>query len=165
MVRQGIVVKARDTPQPDPVTLAQEPQSEEAPVNSGQAEVEVLQVEADSEKSLAVEQTNTSVLEEAEGDMQRGSQDTGEEVNVSVGNIVNDEPRPILAEAALADKTLATTRALGDTSEGYYWVEQLLFQTRFDSLGDNVEQLYLPQLYRARCLKLAQLAGTGPKLY
>ena len=93
MVRQGIVVKARDTPQPYLVTLALEPHSEEAPVNRGQAEVEVSGIKADSEKSLAVEQTNTSVLEEAEGDTQGGNQDIGEEVDVSVGNIVNDEPR------------------------------------------------------------------------
>jgi len=95
-------------------------------------------------------------LEEAEGVIQGGSQNTGDKVDISVKEIVSDEPRKKLADAILADNTLATARALGDsTSEGYHWVEQLLFRTRFDSLGDNIEQLCLPQPYRARCLRLA----------
>ena len=153
-VSQGIVVKARDTPQP--VTLALQPHCEEAPVNTVQAEVEVSEAEVDSEESLVAEQTNASVLEEAEGVIQGGSQNTGDEVDICVKDIVGDEPRNKLAEAILADTTLATARALGDsTSEGYHWVEQLLFRTRFDSLGDNIEQLCLPQPYRARCFRLA----------
>ena len=153
-VSQGIVVEARDTPQL--VTSALQPHSEEAPVNTDHAEVEVSEIEAESEQSLVPEQSTPSVSVSVEEEMQGGSLDTGDEVDVCVKDIVNDEPRNKLGEAILADNTLATARSLGDTtSEGYHWVEQLLFRTRFDSLGDNVEQLCLPQPYRARCLRLA----------
>ena len=54
------------------------------------------------------------------------------------------------------DCTLATARMLADkTSEGYHWVEGLLFRTRLDTLGDNIEQLCLPTPYRPRCMTLS----------
>ena len=73
-----------------------------------------------------------------------------------MGNIYGREPRGKLAEAMKADDSLFVTRALaGKTSEGYYWVDGLLFRTRLDAIGDNLEQLCLPVQYRAKCLKLA----------
>ena len=42
-----------------------------------------------------------------------------------------------------------------DTAKSYHWVEGLLFRTRLNTLGDNIEQLFLPNPYHARCLSLA----------
>ena len=61
-----------------------------------------------------------------------------------------------MAEATLADTTLATARTLADNQqEGYYWADGLVFSTRLDRLGDNLEQLCLPALYRDKCLRLS----------
>ena len=68
-------------------------------------------------------------------------------------NIVGSESRAMLAEATKADQTLAMARALADElSEGYYLNQGLLFRSRFDVLGDNINQLCLPLQYWTRCL-------------
>ena len=88
--------------------------------------------------------------------MQGGGGDTGDEVEMYLKKIVSSELSDKLAEATKADYTLTTARALADdTLEGYHWVEGLFFRTRLDTLGDMVEQLCLPTLYRARRLRLS----------
>ena len=56
------------------------------------------------------EQSSASVLDKVEGDMQGGSDDIGEEVELCVKDIVAKEPRDKLAEATQADSTLATAK-------------------------------------------------------
>ena len=108
------------------------------------------------EESLEEEQTASLYLVESEGVQPEDSADSRSEVEFSMGNIYGREPREKLAEATLADDSLAVTRALADkTSEGYYWVDGLLFRTRLDTIGYYLEQLCLPVQYRAKCLKLA----------
>ena len=156
-VSQGIVVEAESKPEvsvvTEPVGVEPEPQSEEAKVNDERAMVEECDVGSVNERSLVEEEENASVLEEVDVGAQGGSDDSGDE-QVCVKDIVARETRENFAEELTKkDSTLATARTLADqTAEGYHWVEGLLFRTRLDTLGDNIEQLCLPTPYRARCL-------------
>ena len=133
-----------------------ESQSEETEDTVEHAQVEVYGDEETREKSLADVQVQPSVSVEAEGVALGGSDDSVEQVELSVKDIVNQEPRDKLVEAIKSDNTLATARTLADEQqEGYHWVEGLLFRARLDTLGDTVEQLCLPTQYRARCLTLS----------
>ena len=112
--------------------------------------------ETREQQTLADEQVQPSVLDNAEGEKHEGSGDSGEQVQVCVKDIVSSEPRVTLEEAIKSDDTLTTARSLADNQqEGYHWVESLLFRTRTDALGDTIEQLCLPTPYRHRCLTLS----------
>jgi len=76
---------------------------------------------------------------------QDNNADSKSEVELSMRNIYSREPRGKLAEATLADDSLAVSRALADkTSEGYYCVDGLHFTITLHAIGDNMEQLCLP---------------------
>ena len=79
---------------------------------------------------------------------------------LNVESMTSDEPRTTMAEATLTDTTLSTARALaGKQSEGYYWVEGLVFRTRLDRLGQQgTAVLACPvprQQYWGKCLTMA----------
>ena len=139
------------------VTLAPDPQCEEGKVIMSQADVEgELNREAECEESLGTEKKDASVVAEVTGDVVGGSAEVEGLPELNVQSITSDEPRMKMAEATLTDTTLSTARALADKlSEGYYWVEGLIFRTRLDRLGDNREQLCLPAQYRGKCLTMA----------
>ena len=70
--------------------------------------------------------------------------------------MATQERRHKLAEATKSDSTLAMARSLADNQlEGYYWADGLVFRTRLDKLGDNLEQICLLKQYRDKCLRLS----------
>ena len=96
-----------------------------------QADVEgELNREAEREESLVTEKDGTLVEVEVAGDGEGGSADSDGKSELSLQFISSDEPRNKLAEATQTNTTLTTARALADKqSEGYYWVEGLVFRT------------------------------------
>ena len=85
-----------------------------------------------------------------------GSADSGVPGDLDVQTITANESSIKLSKATKTDDTLATARLLADSqSEGYHWQDGLVFRTRLDRLGDNLEQLCLPSGYRAKCLTMA----------
>ena len=151
---QGVVVEAKSKTE-EPVGLEPEPQSEEAKVEEEHAKVEECDVGSVGENNLVDEGVLASVSEEILDDAQGRRDDIGIE-DVCVKNIVANETREKLAEAIQNDSTLATARALAhQVTEGYHWIEGLLFRTRLDALGDNIEQLCLPE----PCLQLTRTLG------
>ena len=71
-------------------------------------------------------------------------------------SIIPDTPTTKIAEATIADHTLASAGSLADSlTKSYYWQEQLLFRTRLDKVGDAWEQLCLPIPYRDKCFRMA----------
>ena len=147
---QGVVVmegenKADMSDNSEPGGVAPESHSEEAEVVEEYATIEASEAEVDKEESLVAEGKNFSGLEEVVTDAREGSADTGDEQLLCVKDIVAGKARETLAEATRVDSTLATARTLANQiAEGYHWVEGLLFRTRLDTLGENVEQLCLP---------------------
>ena len=155
LVSQGNVVEAEEDA-PPVVTSEPEPQSEEVKVVVEHADVGDESREIEREESLGTERTTSSVDVEEAGDREGGSADSEMEVELSVESISYDEPRHKLTEATQADTTLATARALADKQqEEYYWADGLVFRTKLDRLGDNLEQLCLPARYRSKCLRMA----------
>ena len=161
-VSQGIVVAEEEQGKQEEsvVEVAQtidpEPHCEEEQESDAHAGVEASEVEADREESLEVGRQESSSLVEAEADAREGSADSGEDRQVCVKDIVAGETRETLAKAIRDDSSLATARTLANQlTEGYHWVESLLFRTRQDNLGDNVEQLCLPNPYQSKCMLLA----------
>ena len=155
LVRQGNVIEAEEGP---PLVLTSEPapQSEEVKVVVEHADVGFESREVEREESLVPEMTTSSVDVEEAGDREGGSGDSEVKGELSVESISSEEPRHKLAEATQADTTLATAKALADKEqEGYYWADGLVFRTRLDRLGDNLEQLYLPAQYRNKCLRMS----------
>ena len=73
----------------------------------------------------------------------------------------------MLATATSKDSSLATARTLANQiTEGYHWLEGLLFRTRLNTLGDNVEHsAYQFNTVSSACLwhtkVSAMLAATG----
>ena len=159
---EGTLILEGDTH--ESVTIATEPHSEEVADTVDHAMVEVVEAEETREAPLAAEQNHPSALEEVVEQLQGSSTDsreeqtkvdTDQEMQICVKNIVQSESRDKLAKAVREDESLLTTRKLADEQqEGYHWVEQLLFRTRQDVVGDTVEQLCLPKPYRNRCLTL-----------
>ena len=97
-----------------------------------------------SEQVLVGEVEVPSISEEAEGDAQVGSADTGEINTISIDSIISDTPRTKLSQLTVTDPTLKTARVLADKqAEGYHWEESLLF-SRLDEWGVNFKQLCLP---------------------
>ena len=74
------------------------------------------------------EEYNPSVQAEVAGAGERGSSDSGREMELSVESISSQEPRDKLAQATKDDTTLAMALADKQT-EGYYWVEGLVNET------------------------------------
>ena len=126
--------------------------------------VEVVEDEETRAVPLGEEQNQPLDLAEEVEQIQCGSTDsskdqpqadTDQQMEISVSNIVQGESRDKLAQVVREDDTLLTARKLVDeVQEGYHWVEQLLFRTTQDVVGDTVEQLCLPKLHRLRCLTL-----------
>ena len=155
LVSLGNIIEAEDDA---PLVLKSEPepQSEEVKVVVEHADVGFESREVEQEESLVPEMTTSSVDVEEAGDREEGSGDSEVEGELSVESISSEEPRHKLAEATQADTTLATARALADKEqEGYYWADGLVFRTRLDRLGDNLEQLCLPAQYRNKCLRMS----------
>ena len=155
VVSQGTVVEA-DEGTPLLSTIEPEPHSEEETADIGHADGKMVNREVEREKSLVPELEKSLVEVEAESAQKGGSADSGLEEELSIDNISSKEPRTRLAEATKSDDSLLTARSLADSqSEGYHWIDGLVFRTRRNSLGDNIEQLCLPKGYCTKCLKLA----------
>ena len=93
---------------------------------------------------------------EVAGDQEEGSADIGVDGELSVESISSKVPTSLLVEATKSDDTLATARSLADSqSQGYFWKNDLVFRTRLNRMGDNIEQMCLPKEYREKCLTLA----------
>ena len=157
MVRDGTLITVdADT---DSVTLGLDSHCEERLVKPSHANGSTEAEESESRESdvvLVNDAERPSVLEEEGGDQVGGSAEGEGEQGVLLEGITSDIPRPKLVQATEVDPTLATARSLANTkSEGYHWQDGVLFRIRLDKLGDAREQLYLPQPYRERCLKMA----------
>ena len=93
---------------------------------------------------------------EVAGDQEEGSTDNGVDGELSVESISSKVPTSLLVDATKSDDTLATARSLADSqSQGYFWKDDLVFRTRLNRMGDNIEQMCLPKEYREKCLTLA----------
>ena len=151
VVSDGIV--AEDLPPVE--TVGPDPQSEEEKAELEHTDVDgVMNREDKCEQSL-VPELDPSVLDEAGGEQMCGSAERGLQGDLDVQNFTANEPRLNLSEATKTDDSL-TTRLLADSqSEGYHWQYGLVFRTRLDKLGDNLEQLCLPSGYKDKCLKMA----------
>ena len=133
-------------------TSEPEPHSEEVTADVVRAEVRNECREDNCEENLVTE-SMSSVVAEAEED---GRADSGNDGKLRVQNITSDEPRLKLAQATNNEDSLATARSLADSqSEGYHWQDGLVFQTRLNKLGDNMEELCLPKPYRSKCLRMS----------
>ena len=85
-----------------------------------------------------------------------GSAEGEGEQTVLLEGITEEVPRPKLAQAMTADPTLATARSLAQTkSEGYHYKDGIVFRTTLDKFRDAKEQIFLPQPYREKCLRMA----------
>jgi len=121
VVSQGTIV-GEEQAIPPVVTSEPEPHSEETMANLVHADVVGIECRKD------------------------GRVDSQLQGELRVENITSNEPKLKLAEATKSDDSLATARLMADSQyECYHWQDGLVFQTRLDRLGDNVEQLCLPR--------------------
>ena len=157
MMSDGTLVGEERVKAPVPSGLA--PQSEEEPVEIVQAGELMLgerSVKAEREGSLVSDIVVASDSVEADDKEAECRAEEKVTQELMLQTIIPNTPTTKIAEATIADHTLATARSLADSlKEGYYWQGKLLFRTKLDELGDAREQLCLPVVYRNKCLKMA----------
>ena len=159
LVSQGNVVEAEEGP--DSVKRVElEPQCEE--VKEVVADKESWEKEKEEERveCLLSEESSPSVDGEVSDIREGCSADSDAEVELSIQTFSSEELRQKLTEATLSDVSLLTARTLAHKQqEGYHWADGLVFRTRLDKLGDNLEQLYLQDKNRTKCLTMAHDNG------
>ena len=97
-----------------------------------------------------------SEVVEVGGELEGGSADQRDTMDMSIDGITQNIPKTQLAQATLDDPSLESFRSLATAEkEGYHFSDGVLFRTRFNLFGQPREQIFLPTIYRHKCLTLA----------
>ena len=117
--------------------------------------VEAEGVREEREIVLGDEKKTLDVVEEV-GETLGGGAASRVTEDLTIEGMTDSIPKMGLVQATKDDETLSHLYKLATLDrEGYHLDNDILFRSRFDSLGQTREQICLPTTYRQQCLKLA----------